>query len=179
MDLIEQKKQLRSKLLVLRKNIPNKQIRSEIFCKQFLFDTQFVKAKNILLYYPTHDEVNILPLLEFCWGDKKNVYLPFIKEVEIGLVYGPQDLKISYADYKEPIKRLDCITNVVLDLIILPGVGFDKNGYRIGHGKGWYDHFVDGLTAQPTLIGVCFKEQLQENIPKSEHDIKMDQVLLA
>ena len=163
----------------MRKNISNKEIRSDIFCKQFLLDKQFIKAKNILLYYPTDDEVNILPLLEFCWENKKNTYLPFIKEVKIGIVNGTSDIKTYNSDYKEPIEGLNALTNNVLDLIVLPGLAFDKNGYRLGHGKGWYDRFVVGLTSKPILIGVCFKEQLQENIPKLEHDIKMDKVLLA
>jgi 5-formyltetrahydrofolate cyclo-ligase len=179
LNLIEQKKQLRSKLLVLRKNIPNKQFRSDVFCIQFLSDKRFIDAKNILLYYPTQDEVNIIPLIEHCLKYKKNVYLPFIKDIAIGKVSGVSDIKIFGSDYKEPTTKIIEADNIKLDLIILPGLGFDNKGNRIGRGKGWYDRFVESLPTKPILLGVSFVEQLQKNIPQLEHDIKMDQVLVA
>ena len=64
-----------------------------------------------------------------------------------------------------------------LDLIILPGVGFDKDGNRLGRGKGWYDKFVGMLGYRPFLIGVCFKEQIIEDIPHENFDIQVNEVV--
>eukprot|EP00549_Striatella_unipunctata_P016885 CAMPEP_0118673826 /NCGR_PEP_ID=MMETSP0800-20121206/547_1 /TAXON_ID=210618 ORGANISM="Striatella unipunctata, Strain CCMP2910" /NCGR_SAMPLE_ID=MMETSP0800 /ASSEMBLY_ACC=CAM_ASM_000638 /LENGTH=188 /DNA_ID=CAMNT_0006568951 /DNA_START=1 /DNA_END=567 /DNA_ORIENTATION=- len=66
-----------------------------------------------------------------------------------------------------------------IDLMVVPGLGFDDNGGRLGQGKGYYDRFIararkDGM---PALVAVGLKPQMVDEIPTSEHDFQMDIVL--
>ena len=63
-----------------------------------------------------------------------------------------------------------------IDLIIVPGVGFDPCGNRIGHGKGYYDSLL--RHARNTLkIGLAFEFQIQEKIPVEDHDVHVDTII--
>ena len=61
------------------------------------------------------------------------------------------------------------------DLIVVPGLAFDKTGHRLGYGKGHYDRFLKHQKGK--TIGVAFKEQIVEQLPKEKHDIKLDDVI--
>ena len=64
-----------------------------------------------------------------------------------------------------------------LDLVIVPGVAFDKTGSRIGRGKGFYDSLLRKTSTKVPLVGLCFEENLEKNIQCESHDVKMDIVV--
>ena len=64
-----------------------------------------------------------------------------------------------------------------LDLVVVPGVAFDVEGFRLGYGKGFYDRELKGIGGQATLIGLCFEFQLVPSLPAETHDIQMDLVV--
>ena len=64
------------------------------------------------------------------------------------------------------------------DFILVPGVGFNPNGYRLGRGKGYYDKFLSKYTNLFT-VGVCFREQFYLDIPTEPHDIPMQRVIVV
>lgn len=61
-----------------------------------------------------------------------------------------------------------------LDVIFMPGLGFDKKGHRLGRGKGHFDLALSGLAKRPILIGIALDEQVVDSIPSEPHDIDMD-----
>ena len=80
--------------------------------------------------------------------------------------YGITEMKNSdYADDK-------------IDLIIAPGICFDRFGSRIGFGKGYYDKFINSLAYKPIVVAICFSEQIFDGeIPRDEHDCIMDYII--
>lgn len=68
-----------------------------------------------------------------------------------------------------------------LDLILMPGLGFDQSGRRLGRGKGFYDNYLERCIAhsrgKPYTIALAFKEQLCQDIPVDDHDVLIDEVL--
>ncbi|XP_077173807.1 5-formyltetrahydrofolate cyclo-ligase isoform X2 [Paroedura picta] len=68
-----------------------------------------------------------------------------------------------------------------LDLILMPGLGFDKTGNRLGRGKGYYDTYLKRCThhhkGKPYTIALAFKEQICDVVPASENDMKVDEIL--
>lgn len=68
-----------------------------------------------------------------------------------------------------------------MDLIISPGCAFTKDGYRLGHGGGYYDRYLrsvtESQTTPPAIIAVAFKEQIVDEVPVEETDFKIDMVL--
>lgn len=61
------------------------------------------------------------------------------------------------------------------NVILVPGLGFTKTGERIGRGKGFFDRFLENY--QGATIGVCFEQQLKDNVCSEEHDVKMDYIV--
>jgi len=66
-----------------------------------------------------------------------------------------------------------------IDLMIVPGVAFDRLGHRLGRGKGFYDRFLAGNSTKVYTIGVCYPFQLLEILPCEPHDQPMDMVVTA
>lgn len=64
-----------------------------------------------------------------------------------------------------------------IDLVVVPGVVFDKNGYRIGYGGGFYDNFLPKLKTDAKKIAVAFEMQMIEQIPYEGHDVRMDKII--
>ncbi len=62
-----------------------------------------------------------------------------------------------------------------IDLVIVPGIVFDKQNHRIGYGKGYYDNFLKDFKGK--TIGLAFKMQILEIIPKDEWDVRLDRVI--
>lgn len=133
----------------------------------------FQNAKNILIYVSINNEVATHELIEE--GLKtKNVFIPFV-----------QDNQIKYAQIKEvnfepgPFGVLEPKekrpSQEPLDIIIVPGVAFDREKARIGYGKGYYDMFL--TTTQAKKIALAFDMQIVEHIETEPHDIKMDMII--
>lgn len=89
---------------------------------------------------------------------------------------GKSDLKEGAFGIMEPCGEVFADYQAI-DLAIIPGMAFDRQGNRLGRGKGYYDRFLPLLLPYIYIIGVCFPFQLLDDIPTEEHDIKMDTVL--
>ncbi|MCT4583543.1 MAG: 5-formyltetrahydrofolate cyclo-ligase [Peptostreptococcaceae bacterium] len=150
-------------------NITNKIIKSHILDDK----------KNIFIYIDFKNEVKTKYLIEYLLMKNKNIYVPITiketKELKVCKLEDVKDLELSTYGIKEPKKEKQTIVDKnILDVIIVPGVAFDKDYYRMGYGGGYYDKFFDSLKNKPIKIGISFKEQIHEHIPKEDHDIKMD-----
>lgn len=133
----------------------------------------FQDAKNIFIYNSMGDEVSTHAFIKR-WQHEKKFYLPVVSEND--LVFRAYDDKLEYTVSKlgvvEPLG--DNFTDYKkVDLVIVPGVAFDRKMNRLGRGKGFYDRFLPKLT-KATKLGVCFDFQLLDNIPADKNDIKMD-----
>ena len=104
-------------------------------------------------------------------GELELFHLESMDELEIGMykILEPkQDLR--HLPHKQ-------VSVQELDVIMVPGVGFDSNGGRTGMGKGYYDKCLQHARSDASLTAVCFDCQMFEEIPVQEHDIYMDKVI--
>ena len=67
----------------------------------------------------------------------------------------------------------------VPDLVVVPGVAFTSIGHRLGQGGGWYDRFLPKINDRAATIGVCFAEQVIDDLPQEPHDIVVHHVISA
>jgi 5-formyltetrahydrofolate cyclo-ligase len=106
------------------------------------------------------------------------VSVPVVKGEEIFFseIFSLSELEKSSFGLLEP-KNQKIVEAKKLDLIIVPGASFDKNGNRIGYGKGYYDRFLKTISKHASTIGLCFEDNIEENIPTEAHDVKVDVVL--
>ena len=127
-----------------------------------------------MLFSSLPDEIPTHHIIER-WATVKNVFLPRVNGDEIEIIkYEPGALKQGSYNILEPSSgKIEDAG--ILDLIIVPGVAFDRRGNRCGRGKGFYDRFLAKTTA--TTIAVCLDCQLVDNLPVEPHDIPAQHVV--
>ncbi len=180
-DLNEQKKILREQIRQYKRKCSQEELNnwSNSTYGQLLNCEEVRKANTIFLYYSMPDEVDTHKLVKQLHAQGKTVLLPkVIDESHLELIpFNGEDKLIESGPYKilEPVgksfKNYDTI-----DIAIVPGVAFDKQGNRLGHGKAYYDRELK-LMPKAYKIGICFAFQILENIPIDVHDIPMNCIL--
>lgn len=135
----------------------------------------FNEASKIFIYNAMDDEVATMPLIER-WMDKKEFYLPVIESGEMVLRKLDKSTKFekSKLGILEP-KGEDFTDLSKLDLIIVPGVAYDRLSNRLGRGGGYYDRFLSQIKAPK--MGICFDFQLVDNVPTEPWDVKMNLIV--
>lgn len=137
---------------------------------------EFINAHNIMIYWSMPDE---LPTHDFIirWSKKKTMLLPVVKgeDMLIKPFSTKEELKQGSLGIWEPDTQKEYLNSI--DLVIVPGVAFDRNKSRLGRGKGYYDRYF--INKRIVKIGVCFDFQLLESIPIDSFDIKMDKVITS
>ena len=173
------KSELRKVIAQKKKNCSHEQLKewSSSLLKKLEVHPAFVRAKTVLLYYSLPDEVQTHDFVER-WKDKKQIILPVVvgpTKLELRRYTGKQDLVKGAYGIEEPAgKTFEAFQEI--DLAIIPGVGFDAKGNRLGRGKGYYDRLLPQINAPK--IGICFKFQLVDDIPTDSFDYPMDEVII-
>ena len=135
------------------------------------------RYQNIALFASLDTEIDTFPLIKDLLNVGKNVYLPKTKgkEMDFYLIHSLDELVEAKDKYKVKEPSIgEPVDPSIFDIIICPGVAFDKNNNRLGHGQGYYDRYLSRCSAYK--VGICYKEQLLDEIPVDEHDVKMDRV---
>lgn len=156
------------------------------------------KAHTLLLYYSLPDEVNTHDWIDELVEKGKRVILPVVIDNENMILReytGKQDLAEGSFHILEPIGKIFPEKKYPeIEVAIIPGMSFDKEGHRLGRGKGYYDRFLSTIEqlsmvdeSKPQTsghtphslykIGVCFDFQKEEKIPFESHDMVMDEVI--
>ena len=151
--------------------------KSELIAKKFL--TKFLNDSysTYFIYNSFSTEVETGDIIQKLLEAGKKVLIPKcnIDELSMKAVVYNHTEKVTANIYgiAETESAVDCTEEI--DIIVLPGITFDKNGTRIGFGKGYYDRFINSLANVPVLVGLCFEEQMcDEKLPFNEHDKKVD-----
>ena len=134
----------------------------------------FIASKTILCYHSLADEVQTHDFVEK-WHKDKKILLPVVKGdvLELRRYTGTSCLQPGSFRIEEP--EGDAFTRFEeIELSIIPGMAFDREGNRLGRGKGYYDKLLPFLHSYN--IGICFGFQAKEEIPSEEFDRKMDEV---
>lgn len=135
-------------------------------------------ASTLLLYHSLPDEVYTHELIELLHHEGKTILLPVVinnQQLEIRKYEGKESVQKGTMNIFEPI-GIPYTNYSNIDVIIVPGMGFDHNGNRLGRGKGYYDRFLSSVS-EVYKIGVCFDFQKVILVPTDENDIKMDEII--
>jgi len=134
-----------------------------------------LKKYHVIAFYAAMEqEVNLDHLIELFLEEGKTILLPKMDKEDISFyqINNIDDLQTSDDNYqiREP-RPVNLYHKNNIDAILVPGLGFDNKGYRLGHGKGYYDRYLKDYRG--VTIGVCFKEQILKSIPHDDNDIKV------
>lgn len=171
-----EKKELRAHIKALKKQHTKEQLQeqSELILKKLEQHPDFLKAEQVMLYSALPDEVQTQAFLER-WHLLKRIILPTVVGDDIIPVEYGKDTGFAVGDFNILEPQNEPYTGG-FDLIVVPGVAFDRQGNRIGRGRGYYDRF---LCQHPDVerIGICFDFQLVDEVPTEPLDIRMDEVI--
>jgi len=179
------KKNLRKQIAEKRKLLSRQAIleKSNKIANRLLKFDKYQQSKKIMLYIATKTEVQTQNIIESAQKEYKNIYIPIIfpkkhalkpslvKDFEKELALG--DLGVYQP--REEFYRI--VSPDELDLVIIPGVAFNKRGDRLGRGGGYYDRFLKQLRKQVPIIALAFEVQIVEDIPLEESDMPVDFII--
>jgi 5-formyltetrahydrofolate cyclo-ligase len=138
------------------------------------------EGETVMVFTSKEKEVNTRPLIEALFEQKNPVVVPIIQKEDVSLrlsyLREMAALVPSTFGVPEPIGNEIPAKPQDVDVIILPMLGFDRAGGRIGYGAGYYDRFLE-KNPDLTKIGVAFGCQEMETLPVDENDIKMDLIV--
>ena len=144
---------------------------------------EFTAARRLLVYVGMPEEVQTRPFLPRLWAEGRRIAVPCCTGNRLDL-FGIEtlaELAPGTLGILEPLpvlRRADRKVEVGdLDLIVVPGVAFDKAGGRLGHGKRYYDNLLRCARPETPLVGLAFECQIFPSIPMLDHDVFMDKVV--
>ena len=147
---------------------------STTIIKKLEVDEDFLHAQTVLLYYSLPDEVDTHALVARYY-QKKRLLLPVVKGEELELRLFQGHLQEGSFGIQEPVGETFEDYDQI-ELVVVPGMAFDKEGNRLGRGKGYYDRLLPKLP-HAKKIGLCFPYQLVDTVPTDPQDIPMDKII--
>ena len=177
---MQQKSKLRKKYLKIRKE-NYFEIDKKFFSPLLKLIKKNIKKKSIkiALYYPSNFELNVLRVLELKYFSDQTILLPVTEKNSLMKFYPwkkNEVLTVNEFGMLEPLKSKAKIPNVIL----VPLLAFDKDKFRLGYGKGFYDRYLNKYIKQYKdimTVGVAFSFQKHNKLPINKNDVKMDFIL--
>ncbi|HUQ68245.1 MAG TPA: 5-formyltetrahydrofolate cyclo-ligase [Planctomycetaceae bacterium] len=183
-ELSERKQQIREQSHANRNAQENKDELSREIVARFMALPEYQSAKTVLFYLDVRSEVRTRHSLADALAGGKKIVVPYCVDGELELFHLEQMDELSIGMYKilEPKPELRTVAAkqvdvAELDLIMVPGVAFDRRGGRTGHGKGYYDKLLEHARPDTPLVALAFECQMFEEIPMQHHDVFMDAVI--
>lgn len=172
-----EKRKIRDEIKKLRLNLTKEQLEkeSEFIYNKIIDSKIFEKAEVVMSYMSFQNEVDTEKINEYIISCGKKLLLPKMLDREIikPIQYTGRFQKDNSFGIKEPIGK---IYDGDIDLIIVPGVVFDRDGNRIGYGKGYYDRFLK-LYPKAKKISLAYEFQILDSLEVEEHDEKIDEII--
>jgi 5-formyltetrahydrofolate cyclo-ligase len=187
--LVEQKARLRRQAYDARNAQPDKDDVSKTILARFVALPEYAAARTAMWYLDVRSEVRTRHHLAEALKSGKKIVVPYCTKDEAGanklglwhltdtseLITGKWSiLEPPHERWGEPGKEVDPRE---LDLVMVPGVGFTREGARMGNGQGYYDRLLDRVRPDAPLIALAYECQLFPELAVSPHDVYMDRVV--
>lgn len=187
--ILSYKWELRKEILnSLKSQNDAEKLKKSLVIKNKLFELEgFIKTRCVVAYVSMSEEVDTHQIIDESIRMGKTVGVPVMvssgkkgkKDLIISQITDRiRQLEIGPYGINEPkANEIRPIPYENMDVVLVPGVGFDKNGNRLGRGKGYYDRFLKKLPKNALTIGLCFDFQIQESVPTLPHDMPVRMLL--
>lgn len=166
---------LRKKYKEKRDNIKNKVTKDNLIYQKVINNKDILSSKTLLIYISINSEVDTTKIINY-FLNTKNIAVPKIIDNNMYFCYVTNLNELTSGKYNIPEPTNE---NIVTDfdnaICIVPGICYDKENYRIGYGKGYYDRFLSKNKIK--TIGLCYKECMIEKIDNDKYDYKIDEVI--
>jgi 5-formyltetrahydrofolate cyclo-ligase len=175
---------LRRQAYAARKAQPHKAQISQWVCRRIVTLSEYKNANVVMWYLDSRSELRTRGAVSEALAIEKTIVIPYCDNYELHLwrlrnldelVSGSYGiLEPPKSRWNEGARQIDIEQ---LDMIIVPGVAFDRFGNRLGNGHGYYDRFLARLPPHTPIIAACFESQMFDNIPVDPHDIPIHKVV--
>lgn len=187
--VMERKNKMRRQAYDARNAQENKDEVSKIICDTFIAQPEYAKAETIMWYIDCRSETRTRQHLPQALESGKRIVVPYCTVDEEGAnklglwhLESMEEMVVGMWNILEPPKERwgepgKEVPAEELDLVMVPGVGFDRNGGRMGNGQGYYDRLLERVRPDAPLIAPCYESQLFDEILVAPHDVYMDKVI--
>ncbi|MCR8853170.1 5-formyltetrahydrofolate cyclo-ligase [Lysinibacillus fusiformis] len=176
MDKTTLRNKVRETLAIMNEEVYIRQ--SKAVVQRVLQEPYIIEANTIGITISNQPEVDTILLIEELWQLGKKVAVPKChpktREMTFYAIESFAQLETVYMHLREPIpERCELVDANEMDIILVPGVVFDRLGYRIGYGGGYYDRYILNYK-KGKLMSLLFEEQIVNRVPTEEHDCPVD-----
>jgi len=181
----DRKRRIRELAQAARQVQPDKDGCSRLIVDRFLALPEYREAGTVLFYVDVRAEVQTRPALPAALQSGKRIIVPWCNEtgeLELFHLESMDELDVGRHQVLEPKPELRTrpakqVAPGDVDLVMVPGVGFDRRGGRMGHGKGYFDKLLKHVRPDAPLVALAFECQMVDEIPMEPHDVFMDKVI--
>lgn len=150
-------------------------------CARLTQTPEYVHSEIIMVFLSLPTEVDTTPLVLQAWRDHKRVLAPKVsweqrRMLPIQIDSLSDDLSESALGIREPADGVP-IPLADIDMVVVPGIGFDLSGNRLGRGRGFYDRFLAHRDWAGIACGLALEDQVMQAVPVSEHDMKVQMLV--
>lgn len=172
------KRVLRQKYKALRAELSAdaKKSLDEKICAATVALASFRFADTILMYAPTESEIDVMPIAHYALECGKRVAFPRCNTekhtMDFKYVDSLDELTVGEYSIREPSEDSESVTDFSHSICIVPGLIFDRAGYRVGYGKGYYDRFFSNY--RETKLGLVYSDFILDCVPRGRYDRRVD-----
>jgi 5-formyltetrahydrofolate cyclo-ligase len=187
MEYFNDKKILRKEIINKRENIDiaDREKMDKEIIKRFCESEYYKKAKKIFIYISYCSEINTRGIIQKALDESKEIYVPRTeldtRSMDAVRITSLDNLVKSSYGILEPSKEKLGINPNELDLIVVPGVAFDRDGGRIGYGAGFYDRYFkkidDKNVGRIKKLVLAYDFQVIDKVPMNKHDVTIDYII--
>ncbi len=178
------KQALRAEARRRRVALPEKERLSRAIWKQLAALPEYERARRVVLYIDHRSEVRTWPFFSDVWDAGKQIVVPYCENGELGLflLEHLDELEPGMLGILEPQPELRqapgrAVRLEAPDLVVVPGVAFDRAGGRLGQGAGYYDRLLAHAPEGVAWVGIAFECQMVDAVPLLPHDVPMHKVV--
>lgn len=180
----QMKRNIRKEILKRRDGIPHeiKTVKNALIKQRLFMLPEFINARTVSFYASFRSEVETLSMIKESLEMGKRVVVPKVDKeghrLRLYEIKNMNELSPGYMGIPEPSLPDERLVNIDdIDLVIIPGVGFDYSGNRLGYGAGYYDILLSDMKGKALYIALAYEEQLIDSIPSEMHDVKVDMII--
>ena len=180
---MEPKRELRKRMKLKRSELSDceRQAYDSIIYEKLISSEEYLKAKVIFIYVSYGDEVNTHLVIKHALNSSKRICVPKVISKEIGMksieINSLDELTAGAYGILEPNSEGVVIKPDEMDMIILPGLAFDKKGGRLGYGGGFYDRYLTKVGENTVKAALEYDFQIIDKVPTEEFDVKIDYII--
>lgn len=181
MGVNEQKTKLRQAGLQFRHSLTEEIIQrhSDQIWSHLLEFSLYCQANTVMFYVALPGEVDTKPMIEQSLRMGKRIIVPVTDRSAKALlpceIFGLDELVEGVSDVLEPPESLRrVVLPEEIDLIVVPGVAFDRKGGRVGFGAGYYDRFLSHPQVRASTVALSFEGQIMDEVPRDDHDVSVE-----